>query len=136
MSSKNFQEAIRERLQAGFSEWNKGYDAWLEWCDTLYEPDAVYNIGEKGGLKRLTLQEYKDMMGLFFQAFDIELGEFYNMLVQDDWCGIRYKVFITNKQTGEKIEQMVMEFVNFKDNPEPIGARVVEGFALSDLPLS
>jgi hypothetical protein len=131
-----FQERIKDRLQSGFTNWNKGYDAWLEWCDTLYEPDAIYNIGESGGLKRLTLQEYKDMMGLFFQAFDIDLGDFYNMLVQDNWCAIRYKVFITNKQTGEKFEQMVMEFVKFKDNPEPIGARVVEGFALSDLPLS
>lgn len=76
------------------------------------------------------------MMGQLFQAFDIELGDFYNVLIQDGWCAIRYKVFITNKQTVEKIEQMTMEFVNFKVNPEPIGARVVEGFALSDLPLS
>ncbi len=136
MSHRSFQEAIRDRLQSGFAEWNSGYDAWLEWCETLYEPDAIYNIGMKDGLKRLTLQEYKDMMGQFFQAFDIELGEFYNMLVQDDWCAIRYNVFITNKQTGEKIEQMSMEFVQFKDNPEPIGARVIEGFALSDMPLS
>lgn len=29
----------------------------------------------------------------------IELGDFYNMLVQDDWWAIRYNVFITNKQT-------------------------------------
>ena len=36
------------------------------------------------------------MMGQFFQAFDIELGDFYNMPVQDDWCAIRYNVFITN----------------------------------------
>jgi hypothetical protein len=136
MSSRNFQEAIRDRLQAGFSEWNSGYDAWLKWCETLYEPDAVYNIGTKDGLKRLTLQEYKDMMGQFLQAFDIELGEFHNMLVQDDWCAIRYNVFITNKKTGEKFEQMTMEFVQFKDNPEPIGARVVEGYALSDLPVA
>ena len=38
-------------------------------------------------------------MGQFFQAFDIELGDFYNMPVQDDWCAIRYNVFITNMQT-------------------------------------
>ena len=29
-----------------------------------------------------------------------------------------------------------MEFVTFKDNPDPIGVRVVEGWALSDSPLS
>jgi hypothetical protein len=37
---------------------------------------------------------------------------------------------------GAKYEQVTMKFVNLKDNPEPIGARVVEDFALSDLPLS
>ncbi|HEX2986471.1 MAG TPA: hypothetical protein VHO71_06620 [Caproiciproducens sp.] len=34
----------------------------------------------------------------------MKLGEFYNMLVVDDWCAIRYKVHITHKKTGEKIE--------------------------------
>jgi hypothetical protein len=136
MSNNDFQEAIRERLQAGFENWNSGYDAWLKWCETLYEPDAHYNIGLKDGMGRLTLQEYKDMMRKFLEAFDIELGEFYNMLVEGDWCAIRYNVFVTNKQTGETIKQMTMEFVKFKDNPEPIGARVVEGWALSDLPLA
>jgi hypothetical protein len=141
MSSKGFHETIRERIQSGFTEWNKGYEAWLEWCDVLYEPDAHYNIqgthghGMESGMNRLTLQEYKDMMGQFFENYDLELGGFYNMLVQDDWCAIRYNVFITNKKTGVKIEQMTMEFVNWKDNPEPIGARVVEGFALSDVGL-
>lgn len=130
--SKAFEEAIRARLTTGFSEWNQGYDAWLEWCHTLYEPDAHYNVYSD----RLTLQEYKDMMGQFFSAYEIELGEFHNMLVQDDWCAIRYCVYITNKKTGEKIKQETMEFVKFKDNPEPIGARVIEGWALSDTPLS
>jgi len=127
-----FQDAIKQRLQNGFMNWNNGYEAWLKWCDTLYEPDAHYNVYGK----RLTLQEYKDMMGHFFAAFDIQLGEFHNMLIQDDWCAIRYTVYITNKKTGEKITQQTMEFVNFKDNPQPIGARVIEGWALAEKPLS
>ena len=126
-----FQEQIRDRLRSGFNNWNGGYEKWLEWCDTLYEPDAHYNVYGQ----RLTLQQYKDMMGQFFSAFDVELGDFHNMLVQDDWCAIRYSVHILNKRTGEKIEQETMEFVNFKENPAPIGARVIEGWALSDKPL-
>jgi hypothetical protein len=142
MTNDNFEDAIRTRIQDGFDNWNNGYEAWLEWCDILYEPDAHYNIqgshghGMEGGMVRLTLQEYKDMMGQFFEGFDLELGEFYNMLVQDDWCAIRYNVFVTNKQTGNKVENMTMEFVNWKDNPGPIGARVIEGWALSDQPLA
>jgi SnoaL-like domain len=127
-----FQEAIKARFLQGFSEWNKGYDAWLDWCDELYEPDAHYNVYDN----RLTLQQYKDMMKELFASFDIELGEFHNIIIDGDWGAIRYTVYITNKGTGERIEQKTMEFVNFKDNPAPVGARVIEGWALSDKPLA
>ncbi|HEX3039900.1 MAG TPA: nuclear transport factor 2 family protein [Caproiciproducens sp.] len=128
----NFQDKIKDRLQNGFKNWNGGYDAWLEWCNTLYEPDAHYNVYGQ----RWTLQQYEGAMKKLFEVYDMELGEFYNMLVVDDWCAIRYKVHITNKKTGEKMEQMTMEFVHFKDNPDPIGARVIEGWALSDTPIN
>lgn len=49
---------------------------------------------------------------------------------------IRYTVKIKNLHTGEEILQHTMEFVNFKNNSDPIGVRVVEGWALSDSPLS
>jgi len=128
----SFQDAIKARFQQGFVNWNKGYEAWLEWCDTLYEPDAYYNVYGN----RLTLQQYKDMMGELFEGYEIELGEFHNILAEDDWGAIHYSVYITNKATGEKILQKTMEFVHFKDNPEPVGARVIEGWAISDKPLS
>lgn len=128
----NFQDKIKDRLQNGFKNWNGGYDAWLEWRNTLYESDAHYNVYGQ----RWTLQQYEGAMKKLFEVYDMELGEFYNMLVVDDWCAIRYKVHITNKKTGEKMEQMTMEFVHFKDNPDPIGARVIEGWALSDTPIN
>ena len=128
----NFKEQIADRLKNGFGNWNDGYEAWLEWCDILYEPDAHYNVYGK----RLTLQEYKDMMKMLFGHFTMELGDFDNMLIQDEWAAIRYTVFITNLDTGEKIEQKTMEFVHFKDNGGDIGARVIEGWALSDKPLA
>lgn len=130
--SENFEQAMTDRIKAGFGNWNKGYEAWLEWCDTLYEPDAHYNVYGN----RLTLQEYKDMMGQLFQVFDIELGDFHDMIPDGDRIAIRYDVTIINKKTGERIPQKTMEFVHFKDNPEPIGARVIEGWALSDKPLA
>ena len=129
----NFQERIKDRLENGFKNWNGGYDTWIEWCNTLYEPDAYYNVQLNGAQQRLTLQEYKDLMGKLFEHFTLELGEFKNMIIQDDWCAIRYVVYVTNLDTGERFTQNTMEFVKFKDNPDPIGARVVEGWALSDL---
>ncbi len=130
--STDFEERIKARIQNGFGQWNKGYEAWLKWCDTLYEPDAYYNVYGN----RLTLQEYKDMMGGLFSLYDIELGELDNLLTEGDWAGIRYSVYVTNKKTGEKSVLNTMEFVHFKDNPEPIGARVIEGWAISDTTLS
>lgn len=126
--SNNLEHAIKERLQSGFQNWNGGYDGWLEWCNTLYEPDAHYNVYGQ----RWTLEEYKDAMGRLFEVFDMELGDFENMIIKEDWCAIRYSVVITNKNTKEKVRQQTMEFVHFKDNRAPIGARVIEGWALSD----
>ncbi|MBN1950249.1 MAG: nuclear transport factor 2 family protein [Bacteroidales bacterium] len=128
----SLEKAMKDRVLTGFKNWNSGYESWLEWCNTLYEPDSYYNVAGQ----RLTLQEYKDLMGKLFQVFDIELGKFHNMIAKDDWISIRYDVTIINKHTGERTEQQTMEFVNFKDNPEPIGARVIEGWALSDKPVS
>ena len=59
--------AIKDRLENGFKNWNGGYDGWLEWCNTLYEPDAHYNVYGH----RLTLQQYKDMMGQLFQHYTV-----------------------------------------------------------------
>lgn len=131
-TSRNMDDAIRDRLERGFKNWNGGYDGWLEWCNTLYEPDAHYNVYGH----RMTLQQYKDMMGQLFQHYTMKLGAFDNMIIRDDWAAIRYTVKVKNLDTGEEILQHTMEFVHFKDNPEPIGVRVVEGWALSDCPLS
>ena len=59
-----------------------------------------------------------------------------NIVVEDDRGAIRYTVHITNRPSGEKLEQKMMEFVHFKDNAGPVGAWVIEGWALSDEPLS
>ena len=129
---KDIEKKIKDRLFNGFENWNGGYDGWLEWCNILYEPDAHYNVQGK----RLTLQQYKDMMGLLFEHFTMELGQFENMIIRDNWCAIRYTVKITNLDTKEEFIQNTMEFVTFMDNPGQKGVRVVEGWALSDSPIS
>lgn len=43
---------------------------------------------------------------------------------------------IRNLETGEETLQNTMEFVTFKENPEPTGGRAAEGWALSGTPLS
>jgi len=136
MTAAEREQAIKNRLETGFKNWNGGYDGWLEWCNTLYEPDAYYNVPLHGTQARLTLQQYKDMMGQLFRHFTMELGDFDNMIIKDDWCAIRYTVKIKNLETGKEILQHTMEFVKFKENPEPVGMRVVEGWALSDAPLA
>jgi hypothetical protein len=75
-------------------------------------------------------------MGKLFEHFTMELGAFENMIIKDDWCAIRYTIKIKNLDTGVEFTQNTMEFVKFKDNPDPYGVRVVEGWALSDVPLA
>lgn len=75
-------------------------------------------------------------MGQLFQHYTMKLGRFENMIIRDNRCAIRYTVTVRNLDTGEKTLQNTMEFVTFKENPEPVGVRVVEGWALSDTPLS
>jgi len=47
-------------------------------------------------------------------------------------CAIRYTINVKNVHTGEVNTMNTMEFVKFKQNPEPVGVRVVEGWAISD----
>jgi hypothetical protein len=136
MNNTELEEAIRNRLETGFKNWNGGYEGWLEWCNTLYEKDAYYNVPLKGTQARLTLEHYKQMMGELFKHFTMELGDFDNMIIKDNWCAIRYTVKIKNIESGKEYIQHTMEFVKFKENSEPIGVRVVEGWALSDAPLA
>lgn len=123
--------AIRERLLSGLKKRNGGYDEWLKWCDTLYEPDAHYHVYGH----RLKMEQYKTMMKKLFEDYAIELGELDNMLIQNGWCAIRYSVKIRNLHDKREVLQHTMEFVKFKENPDPAGVRVVEGWALSDKPL-
>lgn len=79
---KDIEKKIEDRLFNGFNNWNGGYDGWLKWCDTLYEPDAHHTVHGH----RLTLQQYKDMMGQLFQHYTMELGRFENMIIRDNRC--------------------------------------------------
>ena len=63
--------------------------------------------------------------------YDIQLGKFHNMIIQDEWCAIRYDVVHIDKKTGEETTLESMEFVKFKQLPEPYGVKVVEGWATS-----
>lgn len=72
------------------------------------------------------------MMGQLFEHFTIDLGEFENMIIKNNWCAIRYTVKVKNLDTGKEISQNTMEFVEFKDNGDERGVLVVEGWALSD----
>lgn len=118
-------EQIQNRLLTGFENWNRGYDAWAEWGNTLYTDDSYYNVH---GV-RLTLSEYRTAMNMSLQATDMQMGNFNNMIISGDWAAIRYDITSTNRQTQEVNDGTVMEFVKFKDYGGEMGTRVVEGWA-------
>ena len=115
-------EAIQNRLLSGFENWNRGFDAWKAWGDILYTEDSIYNVHGA----RLTLAEYQAAMNVTLSQVDIQMGNFNNMIICDDWCAIRYD--ITTIVGENAIPGTVMEFVKFADYGEALGTRVVEGW--------
>lgn len=132
---KNYAEAITDRLQTGFLNYNKGYLAWLEWCDELYDENAYYNVYGQ----HFTLDQYKRLMGAMFEQFEISLGGTgdtagdIGTIIIDSIKGkaaISYTVEFKKKTESEWVAIDTMEFVQFREDRKT-GARVMEGWALS-----
>ena len=132
----DYKAAIQDRFQHGFNTWNKGYSAWLEWCDELYDENAYYNVYGH----RMTLDQYKRMMGALFEQFEIMLGglgedagDIEKVLIDPEkgMGSIQYAVSFKRKTEDEWVTINTMEFVQWRPDEE-FGARVMEGWALSD----
>lgn len=116
---------IQNRLLTGFENWNRGFEAWKAWGEILYTPASLYNVHAV----HLTLTEYQNAMKATLRANDIQMGDFKNMVIVDDWCAIHYEIATISRESGEVHPGSVMEFVHFKDYGEDLGTRVVEGWA-------
>ena len=121
---KKIEEHIKNRLLTGFENWNRGYDAWKAWGNILYTNDSIYNVHGA----RFSLSSYQNAMNAQFKVVKIDMGQFHNMLINDNFCGIYYDI-ITKTSRGTSYGT-VMEFVNFieygtDENPD---TRVLEGW--------
>ena len=108
---------VQNRMLNGFNQWNHGYEAWEKWGNVLYYPGSVYTVH---GV-RLTLKEYQQAMQISLKRVNIQMGNFMNMLLVDDWMAIQYEIS-TNGHPGR-----TMEFARFKDFGDR-GAKVDEGW--------
>ena len=116
-------QKIQNRMLNGFNRWNMGYEAWEHWGEVLYHADSIYHVN---GV-RFTLEEYQKAMNISLASTDIQMGDFQNMILNDDWAAIRYDTVHTNRETGESYPVPVTEFVRFKDFGA-LGAKVDEGW--------
>ncbi|MCR4735456.1 MAG: hypothetical protein K5829_10685 [Treponema sp.] len=115
-------KAIENRLLTGFENWNRGFDAWKAWGNILYTDESIYNVHGA----RLTLAEYQAAMNVTLKKTNIQMGDFQNIIVCDDWAAIRYAT--DNIVDGVNTPGGVMEFVKFKDYGKELGCRVEEGW--------
>ena len=118
----DLEKKIQNRLLTGFENWNRGFEAWKAWGNILYTEDSIYNVHGT----RLTLAHYQAAMNIALKQADIKMGDFHNMIINDNWTGIRYDFY--TKVGDEYKLGMVTEFVNFKDYGGELGTRVVEGW--------
>ena len=77
---------IQNRLLTGFENWNRGFDAWKAWGDILYTNESIYNVHGA----RLTLAQYQKSMDITLKRANILMGDFHNMLINDEFCAIYY----------------------------------------------
>lgn len=121
---KKIEEHIMNRLLTGFENWNRGFDAWKAWGKILYTKDSIYNVHGA----RLSLESYQDAMDIQLKRTKIDMGQFHNMIINDNFCGIYYDIITYSTEEG--VPGTVMEFVNFQEygtdeNPD---TRVLEGW--------
>ena len=116
------EKRIQNRLLTGFENWNRGYKAWEKWGDILYTNASIYNVNGA----RLTLAQYQQAMDVTLKQVNIQLGDFYNMVICGEYTGIFYDS--THIRGGVESKVTVMEFVRFKEYGEGLGTRVVVGW--------
>ncbi|MCM1296556.1 MAG: nuclear transport factor 2 family protein [Muribaculaceae bacterium] len=121
----DMEKKIQNRLLCGFENWNRGFDAWKAWGDVLYTPESIYNVHAV----KLSLEGYQTAMKLTLRNNDIQMGDFYNMVIAGDWCAIHYAIKTINRESGTATDGSVMEFVKFTDLGGVRGAVVAEGWA-------
>ena len=111
---------IQNRLLTGFANWNRGFETWKDWGNILYTKDSIYNVHGA----RLTLEHYQEDMYETLGKMKIDMGNFNNMLIVNDYCAIYYDIKIRGRNGT------TMEFVQFKDygNATYPVVRVVEGW--------
>ena len=86
--------------------------------------DSIYNVHGA----RLSLEHYQAAMDQSLKQIKIFMGDFHNMLISDQYCGIHYD-FITELDGRRKMGK-VMEFVKFHEygTDEKPDTRVEEGW--------
>jgi hypothetical protein len=118
------EEHIQNRLLTGFENWNRGFKTWKAWGNILYTNESIYNVHGA----RLSLAHYQAAMDISLKQATIIMGDFHNMLISDQYCGIHYDFYSGSKDNLRKSK--VMEFVKFHEygnetNPD---TRVEEGW--------
>ena len=111
----DIEKKVLNRLLTGFENWNRGFEAWKAWGNILYTEDSIYNVHGA----RLTLAHYQAAMNIALKQTDIKMGDFHNIVINDNWTGIRYDFY--TKVGDEYKLGMVTEFVNFKDYGGELG---------------
>lgn len=107
-------KAIENRLLTGFENWNRGFDVWKAWGTILYTDDSIYNVHGA----RLTLAEYQAAMNVTLKKANIQMGDFQNIIICDDWAAIHFRVVYTDTESGVQTPGDIMQFYHFVEEDD------------------
>ena len=102
MTATTTREAVHDRA----------CEAWTEWRDILCEPETRHEVcGE-----RLTPQDYKEIMQLFFLEFGVKLVQFQEITLEGGLTAICCEVDDDDTAPGESGKQQIVELVAFLED--------------------
>lgn len=83
-----------------------------------YTDDSIYNVH---GV-RLTLAEYQAAMNVTLKQANIQMGDFQNIIICDDWAAIHFRVIFTDAATRIKTPSDIMQFYHFVEDGDAVRA--------------
>lgn len=109
IEAKTLQDQIKQRMDIAWGEWKPDYEGWVKWSNSLYAPDATINAI---GANVQKFRDYQASMKHQRDAFTMEMGPIFHMIVENNVVALVYHMYLTpkNVENAPTYDMLVTEF--------------------------